>query len=206
MNLIQLNKEIIQLESEITKAQVDQKAYGKQLSLSESKILDISQAIEIITTVLMLTQSEVVSFIEDIVSTALRYVYGDEFSFKMEFELKRNQPELNMYPMKNGMVYDVKFSCGVGIVDVVSFALRCACWALTPDRTDSVLVLDEPFKNLNGEEENRKVIIMLRKISEMLGLQIIIVSSKNEDDYINYADKAFRVVMNSREISKVEVI
>jgi hypothetical protein len=204
ITIVQLNKQIIEIGSEIKKAQSDKIIYEKRLFDKDNQLINIGKAIEILTAVLMLTQTEVISFIEDIVGTALRYVYGEEYGFKMEFELKRNQPELNMYPTKNDMLYDPKFSCGVGISDVCSFALRCAIWTLMPNRPDSVLILDEPFKNLNGVENNERVGLMVKTIADMLNIQIIIVSSKSTNT--NYADKNFMVQMNEKGISQVQEI
>ena len=41
-----------------------------------------------------------------------------------------------------------------------------------------VLILDEPFKHLKGEQANRRMLDMVKQISEKLGIQIIMVSDE----------------------------
>jgi len=138
-----------------------------------------SQAIEVLTAVLSITQGRVAEFIENMVSEALRYVYGDAYGFRVIFELKRNQPEICLHPTKNGHLYNPKFSGGVGVLDVCAFVLRYVCWALAGDNTEPVMLHDEPFRNVHGSDENARLSAMVKRMSELLGLQIIIVSGES---------------------------
>jgi hypothetical protein len=167
------------------------------LQTNESKLRNMDEGITILTAVLSVTQEEVLKFIENIVTSALQYVYGEDYEFAIDYEMKRGQPEIRLCPIKDGLEYDPKFSCGVGVVDVCSFALRCACWALIDPTPASILICDEPFRNVHGEEENERLGNMVKKLSEMLGLQIIIVSG--ESALTSYADKIFTVVFENNQ-------
>jgi len=59
------------------------------------------------------------------------------------------------------------------MMDVTSFALRVAFWALKKNRP--IMVLDEPFPNVSPDLQY-KVSEMVKFVSEKLGLQIIMVS------------------------------
>ena len=76
---------------------------------------------------------------------------------------------------------------------MAAFALRVASWSMQFPRTRDVLILDEPFKHLKGEEANRKVLEMVKEISSKLGLQIIMVSDEriSRTATIEAADKVF---------------
>lgn len=150
-----------------------------------------NQAIAVLTRVMEVTQEGTTEFIRNTVTTALQYVYGEEYGFDIDFNFRYNQPEISFYPTKGGVKYDPRNSCGIGLVDVCSFALRMSLWALQENRTSPIIICDEPFKNLHGVEQNERVGMMIRKLSEMLHLQVIMVSG--EVPVVNYADKVFMV-------------
>jgi len=176
-----------------------------RIKKQEKEFDNTNEAIAILVAVLSAAQSDITTFIKDIVTTALQCVYGDTagYDFKVEFQLKRNQPEVILHPIKNGIEYEPKFSCGVGVLDVVSFALRVALWTIKEPRTSPILFFDEPFRNLHGKEENERIGMMVKELSDKLGLQIIIVTG--ESAITEYADKVF-IVENKTGESKVRVI
>jgi len=190
----ELNFEINNVEVDVKDCAENIKRLHIKIEGQTDKIKDSDEALKILSSVLGMTQQGIIDFIENIVSTALGYVYGDEYSFKIEYELKRNQPEIKLIPIKNDMEYDPKFSCGIGVLDVCSFSLRLAMWALS-GKTTNVILIDEPFRNVHGKEENRRLGIMVKKLSKMLKLQIIIISG--ESVLTEYADKAFEVKLNN---------
>lgn len=145
-----------------------------------------SSSIVVLTDVLAITQDEILKYIETVVTSALQYIYGNEYTFHVNYQLKRNQPEVELFVMKGEVQYDFKTSCGVGVLNICSFALRCVCWSLLEPRTDSVLVIDEPFSSISGKDQLEKAEYMVKKLSEMLNLQIIVVSGKYpQTDYAN---------------------
>jgi len=164
---------------EIEEAEEDKRLLSKKISELKINLKNMDEAINILVAVLSITQEGVTKFIQDVVGMALQYVYGDEYDFYMEFEMKRNQPEIILTPIKEGKAYDPKYGCGVGVLDVCAFALRLALWALNEPRTAPVLIFDEPFKHISGNVQMERCAEMVKELSDMLGLQIIIVSGKN---------------------------
>ena len=63
-------------------------------------------------------------------------------------------------------------------MNVAAFALRVALHNLQNPRKRAILVLDEPFQNVKGEEANIKCIQMVKEVSKRLGLQIIMISDE----------------------------
>jgi ABC-type thiamine transport system ATPase subunit len=64
---------------------------------------------------------------------------------------------------------------------------------MTKPHTRNVILLDEPFKHLKGQDANLRVLEMVREISKKLNLQIIMVSDERipREDIIANADKVF---------------
>lgn len=172
---------------------------GKQNSLEES-VEKYKHASEIVNSALITTQRGVKEFIEDIVTKALQIVYQDSYRFKLKFEAKRNQSEVRLIVEENGIEYDVQNDeKGGGVLDVVSFALRLAFNALDSESGTNVFILDECAKNLGNLRE--KFGNMMKELSEMLGLQIFIVT--HSDELAQSADAIYQIKRKDN-ISKIE--
>ena len=164
------------------------------------------QAREVIRAVGLATQQQLQYHISEISSLALEAVFDDPYSLGVEFIQRRNKTECDLY-FTRGKDVDNKIdpisASGGGAVDVASFALRTASWAMQVPRSRPVLMLDEPFRYLStgllpraGE--------MLKQISSELDLQIIMVT--HAEELIDEADAVFSVDMNKGEsiVRKVE--
>ena len=138
------------------------------------------------------TQQKLEFHISNLVSTALAAVFDDPYTFQLEFVQKRNKTEAELWFVRNGEKMKPIDASGGGAVDVASFALRIAFWSLTK-KTRPLIILDEPFKHLSADLQNRAS-DMLKMLSENLCLQIILVS--HIDQLISNADKEFKVSLN----------
>lgn len=149
-----------------------------------------------------LAQSEVKGLIEKLISDTVSLVFGSEYGFELESKVVRNQPEIEMYIVKNGCKYNLRDDTeGGGVMDVVSFVLRIVLWAIQKNRTDNIMIFDEPLRHLDGRRA--KVMgQMMKKLSEMLGLQMLIVS--HSEHLIDSADKVFEVAKNNEGVSVVK--
>jgi len=168
----------------------------------ENKKETATQALEIVNSVLLETQMQVKGFVEEVVTTALQAVFGLEYSFEIEYEIKRNQSEACPYLVKEGQRFDVQSQCGGGVADVIGFALRMALFALATPSPEPVLILDEPGKHLSHDRQE-VFAEMLRQVAEMFGVQMLVVS--HSEDIINVAEKSFRV-MQTQGVTKVEEV
>lgn len=161
------------------------------------------QARVIIYNVAQKTQESLILNIESIVTTALQSVFGeDSYEFKVDFNIKRNRTEADLYFVKDGFRYNPLSGSGYGAVDIASFALRIVALELSQPRVRKVLIIDEPFKNLS-EEYHDLAGQMIRELSEKLGIQFIIVAHIKELG--DHAHKVFTVVRNGK-ISKIKEV
>ena len=132
---------------------------------------------------------------------AMAAVFDDPYEMGVEFVNRRNKTECDLTFIKNGDHIDPLNASGGGVVDVASFALRVALWTLQNDSRNT-LILDEPFKHLNPLALP-KASEMLKKVSEKLDLQIIMVT--HSEDLAEAADKIFQTSQR-RGVSKVKEV
>ena len=169
---------------------------------NELKVLEEAQAF--LQKVAQDTQQHLKFQIEDIVNLALETCFPGEYTFEILFEISRGKTnaELVFLDQKTGRQIDPMNASGGGVVDLTTFALRIACYALEHN-TDNVIVLDEPFRFLSRDLQERAGEI-LKTLSNKMNLQIIMVSHISE--IINVADKVFEVKKGSDGISKVREV
>jgi len=166
----------------------------KEIEAARARALQKERAREVVDRVLLLTQSEVGKFVEDVVSLALSTVYGDKYSFELEFGVRRNQPEVIPWILKDGDRFSPREEVGGGVLDVASLAARLALWALTNPRTSPVFILDEPGRFLS-QDKQRAFGQMLKAMSENLNIQIIMIS--HSTSIIDCADVAYEITQES---------
>ena len=141
------------------------------------------------------TQTYLKSYIEEMVTTALQAVFEQEdYQFIIDFDIKRNKPEAKISLKLRGEETDPKDSCGGGVLDVASFALRVVLWSIENPKSTNTLILDEPMKFLHGRIEN--AMKMIKDLSKKLGIQFIIVSQLSE--MAEQADKIFEISHNGK--------
>lgn len=174
----------------------------KSLGDLEVDVKALKEAKEIINATGILAQEEVQQVIEQLVTECLQYIFGASFSFKMENRIVRNQPETYLYVLENGNLFSLKEDEAGGVLDIVSLALRIAIWAIQVNKTQAIMIFDEParFLSKNNLFSFGK---MLKEVSSKLKLQMILVS--HEEGIINLADSSYRV-FRKNEISFVERI
>jgi len=165
----------------------------KRAKLQEA-LEDIEQAREIARIVAQETQQLLECRIADLVSLALSSVFEDPYGFVVEFTLRRGKTECDLFFERGGNRLTPTEAGGIGQVDVAAFALRIALWSLERPRRRNVLILDEPFKHLRGESNQKKCGAMLKEISDELNIQMIIVGDVL---FSIAADKIFEVTLKN---------
>lgn len=176
---------------------------GKKNHL-EQRLKLIEQAQSFLQKVAQQTQEHLKFQIEDIVNLALETCFPSEYTFQILFNVSRGKTdaELVFLDQKTQRQVDPMNASGGGVVDLTCFALRIACYALEQG-TDNVIILDEPFRFLSRDLQQRAGEI-LKVLSNRMQLQIIMVSHIGE--IIDVADKVFEVKKDKQGISKVLVI
>lgn len=168
---------------------------------SEKKLKLVEQAQVFLQKVAQSTQEKLKFQIEDIVNLALESVFPNEYEFKIEFNVSRGKTdaELVFLDKRTGQTIDPMEASGGGVIDLTCFALRISAWALESG-TDNLIILDEPFKFVSRDLQERAGEI-LKTLSEKMKLQILMVTHIPE--FIEVADKVFEVKKNEKGISKV---
>ena len=161
-----------------------------------------SNVLLILQDVAQRTQQQFEYRISELVSLALSAVFENPYELKLSYELKRNKTEASLKFFRNEKLVDPLNSSGYGAVDIAGFGLRCALMSLSQKELDKVLILDEPFKNLS-KEYIPKAALMIKEISEKLGLQIIMVTHTPE--FAEAADKIFKVSIKNK-VSEIQEI
>lgn len=187
---LQLQRNINECESKKLKLQ----AYLKALEQAQAFLQKVAQE----------TQEHLKFQIEDIVNLALETCFPEEYIFQVQFNIARGKTdaELVFLDQKSGRQVDPMNASGGGVVDLTTFALRIACYALEQG-TDNVIILDEPFRFLSRDLQERAGEI-LKTLSKRMNLQIIMVSHIGE--IIDVADKVFEVRKNEMGVSNVKII
>lgn len=172
----------------------------KSIRNSKKELRKYEEAKEIIREVGIKTQEQLQYHISDITSLALEAVFNDPYELKIEFVQRRNKTECDIYFIRDGYKVDPINASGGGAVDIASFALRIASWSLQRPHSRATIILDEPLKWID-ESLRDKGSAMIKKVSEKLGIQFIIIT--HDPMLTTYADKVFEVKIKKR-VSKIK--
>lgn len=167
------------------------------------------RALEIVKQVGLTTQKQLEYHLTEQVSLAMEAVFDDPYQLVVNFQEKRGKTEVELLFSRRDMEFPPMGSAGGGAIDVACLALRIAYWSLRQDKkVRPVLILDEPFSQLKGEEANKRALAIIREISQNLRLQIIMVSDERipREDIIANADKVFQVSQGKDGVSEVKCI
>ena len=195
MNLTQAQEKILRASGvrQSAQEQLTRAVAANAAAASRAKAIEEAQAL--LQTVAKETQEQLVFHISDVVQAALESCFPSQYVFRFTFELKRGRTEAEIGLEKNGIAVNPMDATGGGVVDLMSFALRIACWGIS--KTRNTIVLDEPFKFLSVSPVNlrERAGEMLKTLSEKMGLQVIMVTHDHE--MIATADRIFRVTQSA---------
>jgi len=170
------------------------KKHENQLSIMKIELSDHKKIRETYQKAAVATQTYLEKHLSLIVTNALRSVFFEEdLSFVVKFNDKRNSTSCSLSILEDGEEYDVIEDRGFGVADIASFALRVAYILL--DSVDKVLILDEPFRNLD-KDRIPFASKMVQELSHKLGIQFIIVTHINE--LTECADKVLYVTKKNK--------
>lgn len=174
--------------------------------IKEKELESTEHAREVVRKAAIATQETISFHIQDVVTLALASVFQRGYRFNMEFVERRGKTEcdLSLVDHTSGERVSPLDATGGGVVDVVSFALRVAMWAMGSPRKRSVICLDEPFKHLSGG------LLpfagqMLKEISKRLKIQFIVIT--HDSRLMETADKVVELKKDkgTTKIKKEEV-
>jgi DNA repair exonuclease SbcCD ATPase subunit len=182
----------------------------KMLSLTKENVkqdrkslVQHEQARELIREAGLKTQGALSFQISEITSLALEAVFDNPYTLEVDFVQRRNKTECDLYFSRDGNRVEPMEASGGGAVDIASFALRIASWAMMRPHLRNTIILDEPMKNLSAQYQE-KGSLMLKEVSKRLGIQFIIVT--HEEMLASYADRTFLVSINKKGVSRIKII
>jgi DNA repair exonuclease SbcCD ATPase subunit len=190
MNVQQLRNRLEQQRGRKLQIENSLRTLKKEIHAKKREMTDHEQAREVIREVGLKTQQQLQYHISDITSLALESVFEEPYKLEVEFVQRRNKTECDLFFVRTGERIDPLTASGGGAVDVAAFALRIASWSMARPRTRNTIILDEPFRFLSADNQERAS-TMLKELSQRLGIQFIIVT--HEQILASYADKIFEV-------------
>jgi len=199
--------DLLRGEMRSTKSQI---ADEKKRRKDNEDSLGVKQgARDLLSSVLRRTENDIEELFGSIGTEAIGFVFSEDRRLKFKFEPKAGGMGVKLRVMKpspdgKGEVEIYTSFEGGGVKDVVALALRIAMMELYSPRQDGPIMLDETVKSIADDEAVQGVGEFLKKISEEMGRQIIIITHKSK--LASYADRSFMVTLNSDDISKVRVI
>lgn len=153
--------------------------YEKSLSNLRESSLAVSKAVED-------THRCLETSIVDVVNRALAVVFDEPYEMSLKVSQRgtvSKTTQINIVLSKNGVVLEKNLSESVegGVLAVVSIIMRIAFLLLKQDNRN-ILLLDEALGSLSrvpsntGESNLEKAANMLSKLSEMFGIQMVVIS------------------------------
>lgn len=184
-------KERFQKESSRKEILQEQLIEEKEYLKIQEEFLDMAlEARSVVQTVAEATQKKLEYHISSLVSMALASIWEDPYKFELRFVQRRNKTECDLIFSKHGKeTDDILNSGGGGVADIASIVLQLALWSIK--KTRNVMLWDERTKFLHNPVYQEKASEMLKRITEDLNLQIIMVS--DQANLLESADKIITV-------------
>ena len=131
----------------------------QQMDEVAKSVEQLQQAQSIVQCIAQAIQQRAHEKIARIVTRSMAVVFDEPYEFRIDFDRKRGKTEARMVFVRDGMELDDPLNeVGGGVIDVASLALRLACVMLSKPPRRRLIVLDEPFSNIRGEENRRRKI------------------------------------------------
>jgi DNA repair exonuclease SbcCD ATPase subunit len=130
--------------------------------------------------------------IEEVVSEALRLIYGMDYKVEMTYAVKNNRSSLSIEMVRKTPAGDVRREIGGfggGVADTISVPMRLMV-LLGSKQTARIVVLDECYKHMDVERVEL-VAEFLKTLADKLKMQILMCT--HHEVIRESADKAFMV-------------
>lgn len=176
MNIDRLRRIADRATAKYKQARVSLRREKKLLAKYRDYVEVTLEAQTILQTVAAAVQTKAHEQITKIVTSSLRTVFGNAYEFKINFTRKRGKTQARMCYFKNGIEIDPVEDDSGGVLDVAAFALRLSCLLLATPRRRKLLILDEPFKHVHGDEYRERAAELLEVLAKDLKVQIIIAT------------------------------
>ena len=210
MTVLDMQAKVSTADTFVTEQKGQRNQILSELSSIDTRTAALQKEVEVEVQTLALLNNTSLAFwektkqgIESLVNKALLAVYPDRhYIFKIEQETLRGADHIRFMLDEDGVETDIWEESGLGIADIVGFALRIAYLTLYRPKLLPVLVMDEPFRYVS-EKYATNAGRFAKQIAKDLGLQIIMVTHNSaiseQADQIFTCEKTGRITSVSVE-------
>jgi len=177
MNLSPIQHAIDMHKLDYSSAKIQLADEKKRHKKAQIYLQDVEEARRISQNVAQTIQRQAHHQIESVVGICLKTIFGDDYSFEILFVKKRGRTEAKLnLKFKGNVIENPLDASSGGVLDVAGFALRLSALMLSKPQCRKLLILDEPFKNLHGEQFRKNIKTLLTKLSKDFKVQIVLVT------------------------------
>jgi hypothetical protein len=183
-----LNKILKIIESKQTEIRLLKKELSnttKELEIESKHLQDLDKIKIAILHVSEESKSEMIKYIEELVTSCLSSTFGNRYTFELSVNDKYGQQEITFFLNKNGLLLEPREDvCGDSVLNICSLGLRAATLILDGE-AEPILNLDEPFKDLRYDKK-KFVQNIIKHMSKDLNIQFNIIT--HDPSFIELAD------------------
>ena len=171
-------------KAQLDKLQAENDMINSQMKNNEIKMVELGsklvigqEALQFLEDVANSRRGAMKTQIENVVTEALRMIYGDEYRIELSYNVKNNRSFMDIELIRKTPKGDVRRQMdgfGGGVSDTISVPLRLLVM-LGSQQTEKICILDECYKHMDLERIDR-VAEFLKEIATRLGMQIIMCS------------------------------
>jgi len=168
----------------LTRLQIENQTLDRQIAQHVEKVksrvsqLEMGQeALQFLENVANSRRGAMKAQIENVVTEALSFIYGDTYRIELVYDVKNNRSFMEIELVKEtpqGPVRRQMDGFGGGVSDTISVPLRLLV-LLASRQTDPVCILDECYKHMDLTRVDRVAEFMC-DVSHRLALQVIMLS------------------------------
>ena len=196
MDLLEIKKECNKIERNLIALEIERNALAALLEEQELKLLELETKKDhnkkgqiFLRMKAADTRVQALASIEEIVTAALKEMYGEDYVFSLELKEVSSKegentglftilPCVEKLHVGKRSKRPIKGSNGGGLMEIVSVLLRFAFG--TYNNYDSVYVLDEAFSAVSKDGIMGQLLIFLDRYIAELGLQVILITHSAE--------------------------
>lgn len=177
----QLDRLLLQKEGQQQVFEQTRSALQQAIQETQVRAELLEKVVAVVQKLTEISRKETLDKVANIVTMALQEVKGSHLSFRINYRTRRGQAiaDFVVYNSKLKSEMGIFESCGGTLVDIIEFALKVSLLLKWHPKLGKVLVLDEQFKHI-APEDLPAMARFVRRITEQLGLQIILVSHSSE--------------------------
>lgn len=177
---------IAELKAACRAAEVGRESAEERLASDERVLAALQLALEAAQGIAQDVQQQAHKRIASVVTRCLAAVFDDPYEFRLDFDRKRGKTEARMVFSRDGLESDDPTNeIGGGVIDVAALALRLSAVMLVKPARRRLLVLDEPFRNVRGRGNRKRVRKMLTELATECGFQFVL--NVDADSYPEFA-------------------